>query len=160
MKKKKKENQLLTEITDTCISDIEDAGPLICYILQKHIDPMDSEKLYEICVTNGLVSYFAYQDSLEVLLKSGTIQEIPNGEQTLYSIADAGADIAEKFMQLSEQSYRDAIMSLFPEMSDNKNTRNQDDVNVVCEPLKHGCYLHVTLNDNSLKLLGFDIIHP
>lgn len=158
MKKKLEDNSLLKEIKDRCISEIEDAGPLICYILQKNAEPMDSEVLYDIAVTGGLINYFAYQDAVDTLLKSGTIKEIPDGEALRYTIADAGADIAEKFMQMSEKSYRDEVMNLSRETS--KNIRYQKDVEVVCEPLHSGCYLHIMLNDNTLKLLDLTLFTP
>ena len=158
MKKKLEDNSLLKEIKDRCISEIEDAGPLICYILQKNGEPLDSEILYDIAVTGGLINYFAYQDAIDTLLKSGTIREIPDGQQICYGIADAGEDIAEKFMQMSERSYRDEVLSLSKETA--KNSRSQNDVSVTCEPLRSGCYLHVTLKDNTLKLLDLTVFTP
>ena len=159
LKKKPQHNRLLKEIKDRCISEIEDAGPLICYILQKNGEPLDSELLYDIAVTNGLISYFAYQDALDALLKSGTIREIPEGgNQLCYALEKAGIDIAEKFMQISESSYRDEVMNLSKETT--KNSRSQNDVNVTCEPLRNGCYLHVTLKEDTLKLLELTLFTP
>ena len=161
MKKQMLEENLMkiSELADRCVADPAVASILLCYLLSHIEKPLESELLYEICVTEGIISYFAYQEAMDSLLKNHSIRAETNETRgTLYSVTARGIDFAQKLCSITKKSDRDALMSSVKLAIQRK--RNQKDAVITYEPLERGCHLHVVLKDRDLTLLDLRLFTP
>ena len=159
-KRMRDENLLkISEMADRSITDSAIASILICYLLHRMEAPMESEMLYDIAVTVGIINFFTYQEPLHSLLDSKAILPMVNdSHDTLYKLSYLGEETAKKLRNIAAKSYRDDIVSAARRAMTRR--KNQKDVKISCEPLEQGCRLHVTLNDRDLKLLELSLFTP
>lgn len=161
MKKMMRDENLMkiSEMADRSITDTAQASILLCYLLYRLEEPVESEMLYDIAVTGGIINFFTYQEALAYMLDNGTVKPTVNeAHETLYEVTPPGIDSARKLRNIAQKSYRDQIVTSAKRAIQRK--RNQRDVNISYETLDSGCYLHVTLNDRDLKLLELTLFTP
>lgn len=161
MKKQMRDENLMriSELADRSVTDSSVANVLLCYMLYRVNAPLESELLYEIAVTEGIINYFTYQDSLETLLQNGSvISKINEKGEKLYSLTDNGIDCAKKLKTFAAKSYRDHIVLAAKRAIERR--KNEDAVKVDYIPLKHGCHLRVRIMDHELLLLELTLYTP
>ncbi|MDE5564213.1 MAG: DUF4364 family protein [Oscillospiraceae bacterium] len=149
----------ISEKADRVVTDPTIAGVLLCYMLYRVKEPIDSELLYDIAVTGGIINYFAYQDALQTLRSSGSIAVSVNecGE-TIYALTTDGIIYANRLKNVAAKSYRDHIITAAKKAL--ARHRNRKDVRITYEPHVNGCHLHVTLHDGVLTLLELKLYAP
>ena len=161
MKKKMRDENLMkiSELADRSITDTAIAGILLCYLLNEIQKPVETELLYDICVTGGMINFFTYQETVASLLENGSIAQTVNEDQeTVFSVTEHGSVTAKKLRNIAAKSYRDDILSSVQLAIQRK--RNQKDAIITYEPLDRGCHLHVILKDRDLVLLDLRLFTP
>ncbi len=161
MKKMMRDENLMkiSEMADRSITDTAIACILLCYVLYRCEEPLDSELLYDIAVTGEIINFFSYQEAISTMLEKGYIQTSVNEDhETIYTLTESGVDSAKKLHNIAAKSYRDQIVSSAQLAIRRK--RNQKDVVITYEPLENGCHLHVILRDRDLKLLELTLFTP
>lgn len=149
----------ISEKADRVITDPTLAGILLCYMLYRVETPVDSELLYDIAVTGGIINYFTYNDALQSLISSGSVIAKKNTDgETVYSVSDIGIESAKRLKTVAAKSYRDQIVTKAKIAVTRK--RNQKNVDIAYEPLAQGGHLHVTLKDEELTLLELRLFAP
>ena len=86
MKKQMRDENLMkiSELADRSVTDSSVANVLLCYMLYRVNQPLESELLYDIAVTGGIINYFTFQDALQSLQTNGSVTVNTNekGEMT------------------------------------------------------------------------------
>jgi len=101
----------MSKMADTEIKDTGMANILICYLLYKINKPIETEQLYEIAVSNEIISYFFYQESIDYMLKNGMIKKIRNDNlKECYINTDRGTQCATELKRYVPKSCRDKIV--------------------------------------------------
>ncbi len=149
----------ISEKADRVVTDPTIAGVLLCYMLYSVKEPIDSELLYDIAVTGGIINYFTYQDALQALQSSGSIATSVNecGE-TIYKLTTDGIIYANRLKNVAAKSCRDHIITAAKKALARHG--NRKDVRITYEPHVNGCHLHVTLHDGALTLLELKLYAP
>ncbi len=161
MKKQMRDENLMkiSELADRSVTDSSVANVLLCYMLYRIKAPLDSELLYDIAVTGGIINYFTYQDALQSLQSNGSVTVTTNDKgETIYTLTDKGVDCAQKLKTFAAKSYRDHIvLAAKREMA---RRRNKDVVKIDYIPLAQGCHLRVRITDQSVTLLELTLFTP
>jgi len=161
MKKQMRDENLMkiSELADRSVTDSSVANVLLCYMLYRVNMPLDSEMLYDIAVTGGIINYFTFQDALQSLQTNGSVTVNTNekGEKT-YALTDTGVNCARRLKTFAPKSYRDHIM--LAAQRELARRRNRDSVKIDYVPLENGCQLHVHIFDQSLTLLELTLFTP
>lgn len=161
MKKNMREENLLkiSEKADRVVTDPAIASVLICYMLYRVEEPVDSEVLYNVAVTDGIINYFSYQDAMQSLHISGAVRTTAGeaGEK-LYELTSVGVECAKRLKTIAAKSYRDQIVTAAKKAV--QRHRNLKNVAVDYEPLENGCNLHVAIKDGELTLLEIRLYAP
>ncbi len=161
MKKKMSDENLMrfAENADRTVNDVTLAQILICYMLYRVETPMDSELLYDVAVTGGIINYFIYQDAMDSLQANETIvpQKQDDGS-TVLALTEKGIACARRLKTIAAKSYRDEIVTAAKRAVQRR--RNERDVKLEYETLERGCHLHVTLTDQDLVLLRLTLFAP
>ena len=161
MKKQMRDENLMkiSELADRSITDTALASILLCYLLYRVEQPVDSELLYDICVTGGMINFFSYQEAISLLLENHSIEaEKTESRETMYTVTAAGIDRAKKLRSIAQKSYRDHIVSSV-KLAIQKQ-RNLKNASSSYEPLERGCHLHVVLKDRDMTLLDIRLFTP
>lgn len=161
MKKQMRDENLMkiSELADRSVTDSSIANVLLCYMLYRVNAPLESELLYEIAVTEGIINYFTYQDSLETLLQNGSVTTNINDKgEKLYSLTPNGIDCAKKLKTFAAKSYRDHIVLAAKRAIERR--KNEDAVKLEYLPFKQGCHLRVRIMDHDLLLLELTLYTP
>lgn len=161
MKKQMRDENLMkiSELADRSVTDSSVANVLLCYMLYRVNAPLESELLYEIAVTEGIINYFTYQDSVETLLQNGSVTcNINEKGEKLYSLTENGIDCAKKLKTFAAKSYRDHIVLAAKRAIERR--KNEDAVKVEYIPLTQGCHLRVRIMDHELLLLELTLYTP
>ncbi len=161
MKKQMRDENLMkiSELADRSVTDSPVANVLLCYMLYRVNAPLESELLYEIAVTEGIINYFTYQDALDSLLTNGFVKITTNEKgENLYTLTDTGVDCAKKLKTFAAKSYRDHIVLAAKRAMERR--RNENDVKIDYIPLKQGCHLRVRIIDQAVTLLELTLFTP
>ncbi len=161
MKKQMRDENLMkiSELADRSVTDSPVANVLLCYMLYRVNAPLESELLYEIAVTEGIINYFTYQDALDSLLTNGFVKITTNEKgENLYTLTDIGVDCAKKLKTFAAKSYRDHIVLAAKRAMERR--RNENDVKIDYIPLKQGCHLRVRIIDQAVTLLELTLFTP
>ncbi|MBR3630251.1 MAG: DUF4364 family protein [Oscillospiraceae bacterium] len=149
----------ISEDADRVITDPTLAGILLCYMLYRVDAPVESELLYDIAVTGGIINYFTYYDTLETLLSSGSVICTRNDkDEKIYQVSEIGIESAKRLKTIAAKSYRDKIVTKARLAITRK--KNQKNVHIAYEPIENGGHLHVTLCDEELTLLELRLFTP
>ena len=161
MKKQMRDENLMkiSELADRSVTDSSVANVLLCYMLYRVKVPLESELLYDIAVTGGIINYFTFQDALQSLQTNGSVTVNTNekGEMT-YTLTEKGVDCARRLKTFAAKSYRDHIV--LAAKREIARRRNRDDVKIDYIPLENGCHLRVQITDQSITLLDLTLFTP
>lgn len=161
MKKQMRDENLMkiSELADRSVTDSSVANVLLCYMLYRVNAPLESELLYEIAVTEGIINYFTYQDALQTLLTNGSVTLSTNEKgENIYALTENGVDCARKLKTFAAKSYRDHIVLAAKRAMERR--RNENDVKIDYIPLKQGCHLRVRITDQAITLLELTLFTP
>ncbi len=161
MKKQMRDENLMkiSELADRSVTDSSVANVLLCYMLYRVKIPLESELLYDISVTGGIINYFTYQDSMQSLQANGSLTVSKNDKgETTYSLTEKGVDCARRLKTFAAKSYRDHIV--LAAKREIARRRNRDDVKIDYLPLEQGCHLRVRITDQSVTLLELTLFTP
>lgn len=160
MKKKMSDEGLMriSEGADRCITDTDTANILLCYLLYRIDQPLDREILYDVAVTGGIINYFTYQDAMDSMLHSGSIEEERTDSGAVLKVTPRGVACAKQLKTIAAKTYRDKLVTEAKRAV--ARQRIQKDVAITYEQLGQGCYLHVTLRDQDLVLLQLTLYAP
>ncbi len=148
----------LSELADRTVSDPVTAAILLCYVMQQTARPLDTDLLYEIAVTSGMINYFAFQEALQSLQEKGTVFCEDKDGKTYCSLTENGLNTAEKLRSLAGKSYRERISALASAAV--QRQKNEEQVKISYETLPQGCHLHIRLIDHDLVLLELTLFTP
>ncbi len=149
----------LSEEADRSLTDTAVATVLICYLLKQVREPLDPELLYDISVTGNVINYFTYQESLAILLQNGSVELYTTDKgHKRYRVTQKGIECSESLKSLTGKSYRDQLLDSAHHAIE--RFRNEKDLKVEYISLESGYHLHVTLMDNSLKLMELTFFAP
>lgn len=149
----------MAEMADTEIQDVPTLNILICYLLKKIEKPVNTEHLYDILITTGLVNYFSYQESIGFLLENGHIRiETDEKDEDCYTLMPKGTACAKELKKYAPKSYRDnlvlAALRYFARI------RMEQEVNVEYTETENGCYVRVRCHDNKNDLMDLKLFAP
>lgn len=144
---------------DTEIKDVPTLNILICYLMSKIDKPVNTEHLYDILITTGLVNYFFYQESIGFLLENGHIKiEADENGGDFYTLLPKGAACAKELKKYAPKSYRDnlvlAALRYFARI------RMEQEVNVEYTETENGCYVRVRCHDLKNDLMDLKLFAP
>lgn len=149
----------ISELADRSVTDASVANILICYMLYRVKTPVNTELLYDIAVTGGIINYFTYQDALQSLQTNGsvTMEKNDKGEENCV-LTDKGIACAQRLKTFAAKSYRDHIVLAARRAIERR--KNKDDVKVEYLPHVQGCHLHVSITDHEVTLLDLTLFTP
>lgn len=150
--------QKISELADRTISDMVSANILLCYLMQNIAKPLDTDLLYDIAVTSGIIDYFTFQDTLQTLEETNAVSCTQKNDRKYYSLTQKGSENAERFHHLIGKSYRDNILQAAETAIHRRKLQEQ--LKISYEPLPQGCHLHVKLVDHELVLLELTLFTP
>ncbi len=151
--------QKLSELADRSVTDSSVANILLCYMLYRVKEPLDSELLYDIAVTGGIINYFTYQDSIQSLQTNGCVTVQKNEKcEKIYTLTDKGVACAQRLKSFAAKSYRDHIVLAAKRAMERR--KNEDDVKIEYLPLETGCHVRVSITDHALTLLELTLYTP
>lgn len=148
----------LSALADRTISDPVMANILLCYVMQQISQPIDSDLLYDIAVTNDIINYFAFQEALQAMEDTGAVSLQQKNGVTYYTLTPKGAAAAERLHHLTGKSYRERITQ--KAQAALLRRKNEEQVKLSYEKLPQGCHLHVRIIDHELILLELTIFTP
>ncbi len=161
MKKKMRDENLLkiSELADRCVTDSSVASILLCYMLYRVEAPLESELLYDIAVTGGIINYFTYQEVVQTLQDNGSVTVTVNEKgEKFYAPTEKGIALAKRLKTIAAKSYRDNIVLAARRAMERR--KNEDDVKVEYLPLETGCHVRVRITDHTLTLLELTLFTP
>ncbi len=149
----------MTEMADTAIKDVPTLNILICYLLYKIDKPVETEHLYEIAVSTGLINYFYYQDSIDYLLKSGSIAIEKNKEDNdCYVLRPKGRECAKELKKYAPKSYRDKLV--LASLRYLARLKYEQEIKIEYIPLETGYYTHIRCLDTKCDLMDLKLYAP
>lgn len=159
MKKQMRDENLMkiSELADRSVTDASVANVLLCYMLYRVKVPLESELLYDIAVTGGIINYFTFQDALQSLQTNGSVTINTNEKgETTYTLTEKGVDCARRLKTFAAKSYRDHIVLA----AKREIARRRNNVQIDYLPLENGCHLRVRITDQSVTLLELTLFTP
>ncbi len=149
----------MAQKADTEITDIPTLNILICYLMSKIGKPVNTEHLYDILITTGLINYFYYQDSIGFLLENGhLIIEKDKYDNDCYVLTPKGYACAKELKKYAPKSYRDKlVLASFRYFS---RIKMEQEVSVDYEETEKGCYVCVRCHDENTDLMNLKLFAP
>ena len=149
----------MAQLADTVIKDVPTLNILICYLMKKIDKPINTEHMYDILITTGLVNYFYYQDSIAFLLENGhiTIEKDEEGKE-YYVLMPKGKICARELKKYAPKSYRDnlvlAALKYFTRL------KAEQEVTVEYIEEDNGCYVKAVCHDIACDLMELKLFAP
>lgn len=149
----------MAEFADTEIKDVPTLNILICYLLYKIGKPINTEHLYDILISNGLINYFYYQDSIGFLIENHQIAVEPdeNGGEC-YVLLPKGIVCAKELKKYAPKSYRDklvlAAIRYFARL------RMEQEIKIEYLDAEGGCYVRIRCFDKTNDLMDLKLFAP
>lgn len=149
----------MSELASTELKDVQTVKILICYLLYRINKPVDSEQLYDISVTTGIINYFFYQDAMDYLIKNGSVS-VSEGENNSksYTLTEKGINCAKTLRGYVPKSYRDKIVQAALRYF--ARLKYENEVKVEYIPLEKGYYVHLRCLDIGDDLLDMKLFAP
>lgn len=149
----------MSELASTELKDVQTVKILICYLLYRINKPVDSEQLYDISVTTGIINYFFYQDAIDYLIKNDsiTVSEGENRSKT-FALTEKGINCAKTLRGYVPKSYRDKIVQAALRYF--ARLKYESEVKVEYIPLEKGYYVHLRCLDIGDDLLDMKLFAP
>lgn len=149
----------MAQKADTEIKDVPTLNILICYLMNKIGKPVNTEHLYDILITTGLINYFYYQDSIGFLIENGhlKIEQDENGNDC-YVLLPKGKACAKELKKYAPKSYRDKLV--LASLRYFARIRMEQEVNVDYSETDNGCYVRVRCHDENNDLMDLKLFAP
>ncbi|MBQ8961050.1 MAG: DUF4364 family protein [Ruminococcus sp.] len=148
----------MSELADTEIKDIPTINILLCYLVYKIGKPVDTEHLYEIAISTGVINYFSYLDSVDYLTKNGLLVVDKNGDGEQFVITPKGTACAKELKKYAPKSYRDqlvlAALRYFARL------KYEQELKIEYIPLDNGYYTHIRCLDTNNDLMDLKLFAP
>ena len=149
----------MSEAADTEIKDVPTLNILLCYLIYKIDKPVETEHLYEIAVSTGLVNFFYYQDSTDYLLKNGLVViEKNNKGNDCYVLTDKGRVCAKQLKKYAPKSYRDKLV--LAALRYFARIKFEQEIKIEYIPLENGYYTHIRCLDTKSDLMDLKLFAP
>ena len=148
----------ISELADRTVTDPLTANILLCYALRQTEKPLDTDLLYDIAVTSGIINYFTFQDTLQTMEETGAVSRIRKDGQMCFRLTAKGRETADQMQHLAGKSYREQIAEALAAAV--QRLKNEEQVKISYETLPQGCHLHVRLVDHELILLELTLFTP
>lgn len=149
----------MSELASMEIKDVQTVKILICYLLYRINKPVDSEQLYDIAVTTGIINYFLYQEAIDYLIKNGSIiAESGEKNSRTYILTEKGINGARTLRQYVPKSYRDKIVQAALRYFAKIKYKNEVKIEYI--ELKKGYYVHCRCLDIGEDLLDLKLFAP
>lgn len=141
------------------IMDSHTANILICYLLYRIAKPVRASHLYDIAVGSEIINYFTYQESLDYLLKNGSVRLKRCADSIeLYELLEPGVRTAKELRNYVGKAYRDKMVSAALHYF--ARIKRENEVKIDYIPLKKGYYVHVRCLDVQDDLLDLKLYAP
>ncbi len=150
----------MSEAANPEIKDVPTLNILLCYLLYKIDKPVETEHLYEIAVSTGLINYFYYQDSIDYLQKNDCIKiEKSKSGNDAYVLLPKGRVCAQQLKTYAPKSYRDKLV--LAALRYFARIKYEQEINIEYEPLENGgYYTHVRCLDYKCDLMDLRLYAP
>lgn len=149
----------MAESADTEIKDLPTLNILMCYLLYKIGTPVQTEQLYDIAVSTGLVNYFYYQDSLAYLMGNGCIAVKKDSDGTeCYVLQSNGFECAKELKNYVPKAYRDNLV--LAALRYFSRIKHEKEVTVEYIEKANGCYTRVVCHDSKCDLMDLYLYAP
>lgn len=149
----------MSEMATPPVMETHTASILICYLLYRIDKPIEKAHLYDIAVSSNIINYFFYQESVDYLVKNGSIKEIetPDGKPA-YVLGEDGIQCAKQLRNIVSKTYRDKMvlcaLKYFARL------KRENEVKIEYIPLEKGYYVHVKCLDVQDDLLDMKLYAP
>lgn len=141
------------------IMDSHTANILICYLLYKIDKPVRVTHLYDIAVSNDIINYFAYQESIVYLTEHQSVAVVRQDDGTeYYTLTENGVRTAKELRNYVGKAYRDKLVSAALRYFARIKRENEVKINYI--PLEKGYYVHVRCLDVQVDLLDLKLYAP
>lgn len=148
----------MSEMADTEIKDVPTLNILLCYLMYKIGRPVDTEDLYDIAISTGVINYFYYQDSIDYLLKNELIALKNNGDADLYELLPKGKACARELKKYAPKSYRDKLV--LAALRYFARRKYEQEIKIEYIRLDNGYYAHVRCLDTGEDLMDLKLYAP
>ena len=148
----------MSEMADTEIKDVPTLNILLCYLMYKIGRPVDTENLYDIAISTGVINYFYYQDSIDYLLKNELIALKKNGDADLYELLPKGKACARELKKYAPKSYRDKLV--LAALRYFARRKYEQEIKIEYIRLDNGYYAHVRCLDTGEDLMDLKLYAP
>lgn len=149
----------MSQMATPPIMDSHIANILLCYLLYRIDRPVQTEHLYDIAVGHDIISYFAYQDSVDYLTTHGSVT-VSKGKDgaDCYTLTETGVRTAKELRQFVSKAYRDKLV--LAALRYFARIKRENEVKIDYIPLKKGYYVHVRCLDVQDDLLDLKLYAP
>lgn len=148
----------MSEMADTEIKDVPTLNILLCYLMYKIGRPVDTENLYDIAISTGVINYFYYQDSIDYLLRNELIELKNNGETDLYELLPKGKACAQELKKYAPKSYRDKLV--LAALRYFAKRKYEQEIKIDYIKLDNGYYTRVRCLDSGDDLMDMKLYAP
>ena len=151
-------NNKISEFASTELSDKHTVNILICYLLYRLHKPIEPEQLYEIAVSNNIVNYFVYQESISYLLNNDSIVEKHDNGVNVYELTDKGVSCAKTLKTFVGKAHRDKIV--VAALKYFAKIKYKSEVQIDYIKLENGYYVHCRCIDKHDDLMDLKLYAP
>ncbi len=128
---------------------------LLCYILSSVNGPLSAESLSQIVQGEALANYFETGDALASLLRQGNVVTDREG---LYTVTEAGREIAESLDATLPLSVRDKALEAAVRLMADAKARRENHVEI--EEMENGFRVVCHISDGRLDLMAISLYVP
>lgn len=128
---------------------------LLCYVLSSVDGPLSGEDISQIVQGKALANYFEVGDALASLLKQGNIRKDENG---LYTVTDAGREIAESLDATLPLSVRDKALEAAVRLMAEARARRENRVEI--EETEKGFQITCCVSGGEMDLMKISLYVP
>lgn len=153
-----KDHSKMSKLATPEIKDSQTVKILLCYLLYRIKKPVDSEHLYDIAVTSGIINYFLYQDAIEYLISNNSISVETSGENKIYTLTEKGISCAQTLREYTPKLYRDTIVRAALKYL--AKIKYENEVKIDYIKLEKGYYVHCRCPDIDNDLLDLKLYAP
>lgn len=149
----------MSELASTELKDVQTVKILLCYLLYRINKPVDSEQLYDIAVTTGIINHFFYHDAMDFLIKNDSvIAETGKDKSCTYTLTEKGISCAKTLRGYVPKSYRDKIVQAALRYF--ARIKYENEVKIEYIELEKGYYVHCRCLDIGDDLLDLKLYAP
>lgn len=124
---------------------------LICYLLKKVEQPLSSEQIRQILVSQGIANYFDVSESISELLRAGIVTADFADEQEQLRMTEIGENASMELLRDIPKSVREQALSAVLEAL--AKVRNARDTKISVEPCGKGFNVSFCLADSEEDLM-------